>query len=109
MQIEGSIKLKPLSNNRMWQGRRFKTPEYLAYEKELSYLLKGPKIHGNYKMTINFFLKTFRTDLSNLIKPLEDCFVKAGLIEDDRYCVELVLTKTKSKEDRFDWRIDGVE
>ena len=33
------IDIKPLSVNKMWQGRRYKTYEYQKYEKEFLYLL----------------------------------------------------------------------
>jgi hypothetical protein len=34
-----AIKIKPLSVNKAWQGKRFKTNEYKQYEKEVSLLL----------------------------------------------------------------------
>jgi len=34
-----TVKIKPLSANEAWKGRRFKTDEYKTYEHSLHYLL----------------------------------------------------------------------
>lgn len=108
--MQGQLKIKPLSVNACWQGRRFKNRAYKDYEEELLWQLKGhAKINGNYRLWLNFYLRNAsRTDISNLIKPIEDIFVKAGLVEDDRYCAELHVAKFKSKEDIINWHIENV-
>ena len=56
--IKSKIEIRPLSVNACWQGRRFKTPEYKAYEEEM--LLRLPKekmIKGNVEVYIVFFFK----------------------------------------------------
>ena len=38
------IEVKPMSVNRAWQGRRFKTPEYRKYERKLIALMPDMEI-----------------------------------------------------------------
>jgi len=42
--IQQTINIKPLSVNDCWQGRRFKTKEYKAYEKEMKLMIKKQKM-----------------------------------------------------------------
>ena len=92
--IERHIKIKPVSINQAYQGRRFKNTLHKEYEKELLWKLKkGGKIEGKYRMELDFHFKTTKSDVSNYIKLLEDAIVKAGLVEDDRFCYELIARK----------------
>ena len=94
------IKVKPLSVNRVWQGRRFKTPLYKQYEKDCSWFLKGKKIDGDVEIHFKFYIKHEKTsDLDNFIKPLLDLIVKAGLIDDDRFVKKIIAQKFKSDEE----------
>lgn len=106
------VDLKPLSTNRAWQGRRFKTKEHKQYEEELLWILKGyrePKITGPYSIHFKFHIKNYsRADLSNLIKTTEDIIVKAGLVDDDSKCVHMVIDKFKADTDYFEFTISPV-
>lgn len=93
--------LKPLSTNVLWQGRRFKTKAYKDYREELGYLLGKEQVRGkNLELTVKFGLpkKSWRTDVSNLIKGLEDAIVDVGIIEDDRYITKLTLEKYPAED-----------
>ena len=84
------IECSPLSVNAAWQGRRYKTENYLAYEVEvaalLHYSVKNSAFDGLYEVTYRFYLKHHATtDYDNLIKPLQDILVKNGVIKDDRF------------------------
>ena len=96
--IETEIIIHPLSVNECWKGRRFKTPAYKSYEKELCALLPRQKmIKGMVK--VDFFFghpNAMKTDVDNLLKPLLDIITKAGYIEDDRYVMELSAKKEKT-------------
>jgi len=97
------IPVKPLSINKAWRGRRFKTPEYKQFEIDCSWWIKGKMIKGEIDITYRFYLKNYaRTDLDNLIKNLQDIIVKCGMIEDDRKIKRLVAEKFKSDEDRIE-------
>jgi len=101
------IKAKPLTVNKVWQGRRFKTKAYKDYEKEMFYLLKDIRnnqsikdIKGHVEITLEFFLKYASTsDVDNFVKPLLDILVKDGIIEDDKNIMHLDLYKYKSDTD----------
>jgi len=96
------VKIKPLSINQAWQGRRFKTPLYKFYEREL--LLKLPNIKINPKvhlrLDITFGYSNMASDIDNPLKPFLDCLQKKYNINDNMI-YELTVKKEivkKSKE-----------
>lgn len=100
------IEIKPLSINAAFQGRRFKTPAYNQYEKDLAILLPKIMYTGLVKIDYTFYLKNFlMTDVDNLIKPLQDIIVKAGIIEDDRKIISLTAKKVKSGVNGIEFKI----
>ena len=72
------INIKPLSVNEAWQGRRFKTPKYSKYEKDMLTLLPNnitiPK--DNIKLFIEFAFSNSASDIDNCLKPFIDCLQK---------------------------------
>lgn len=98
-----SLQVKPLSVNKCWQGRRFKSQDYQAYEKELWYRLPNKKILGKeFEIHYTFYLKNYGlSDIDNLIKPLQDVIVKKGIIADDRKIVFMSAKKVKAKSDKI--------
>lgn len=71
------IKIKPISVNDCWQGRRFKTRAYSDWEQELLYVL--PKIdipQGELALRIEFGLSNKNADIDNGLKPLLDVLQK---------------------------------
>lgn len=98
------IKIKPLSINKAFYGRKIKTNECKVYEKSLFYLLPKEKmIKGDVFINYRFFLKYDKiTDTSNLIKLLEDILVKKGYIEDDRFV-------RKFSAEKFHYENDIIE
>ena len=109
--IKLTINEKPLSVNKAWQGRRFKSKDYTAYEKLLLAILpRKPKICGRVSVSILFHLKNDkRTDIDNLCKPLLDIIVKRGYIEDDRLIYRLTLSKKKAERDKIELEIEKYE
>lgn len=102
------IPLKPVSVNAAWQGRRFKTQLYKDFEQEMLAIMPRNlcKIPGNYAIHLKFFLKNARAcDLSNFIKTTEDIIVKAGIVDDDRFCWHMTVEKFKSKENYLEFGI----
>jgi Holliday junction resolvase RusA-like endonuclease len=99
------IDIKPLSVNKAWQGRRFKTKEYKDFEEQLLWKLKGIKpVSGKYALHIDFYFKNYKmADLSNCLKTTEDIIVKAGLVEDDRFCYEIYLRKFGGEDKIIFW------
>jgi Holliday junction resolvase RusA-like endonuclease len=71
------ISINPLSVNKCWQGRRFKTPEYKTYETELLYLLPNKKIkEGQLTISIEFGFSSKLKDIDNPLKPFLDILQK---------------------------------
>lgn len=74
------IKIKPLSVNDAWQGRRFKTDAYKNYELALSLLLPRrdqviiPK--GKLEVFYRFGFSSSASDWDNCIKNFQDCIAK---------------------------------
>ena len=71
------IDIKPLSVNQCWQGKRFKTPKYKQYEKDMFMML--PKIdipEPPFKVYYEFGFSSANSDLDNPIKPLQDILQK---------------------------------
>ena len=93
------IKIKPLSVNQAWQGRRFKTPKYNAFQKEM--LLKLPLLKkdltGALKVTLNYGFSNKLSDIDNPCKLVLDCLVKKYGF-DDRQIYELIQTKAIVKK-----------
>ncbi len=68
-----TLDIKPMSVNDCWQGRRFKTPAYKSYEKELLYRL--PKMtmpEPPYYIIFEFGMSNIMSDWDNPVKPLQD-------------------------------------
>jgi Holliday junction resolvase RusA-like endonuclease len=103
-----NIQIKPLSTNKAWMGRKFKSDDYIDFELELSVKLKKFK---DYKMDLDktelevsytFYLKNYAlTDVGNLEKQLTDVLVANQFIKDDRYIKRLILQKERSEGDDF--------
>jgi len=67
------VKIKPLSVNQAWRGRRFKTPEHKAYREALRYLL--PKINppeGLKTLYVTFYFSSRASDIDNALKTFID-------------------------------------
>lgn len=96
------LKIKPISVNEAWQGRRYKTEIYKAYEEQLLWMFKGYKECkpcGLYGIVIKWASpNALKSDIDNVIKPFMDCLVKSGIVKDDRYCNEMHIEKIKSKD-----------
>jgi len=72
-----TINIKPLSVNECWQGKRFKTPKYKAFEKELLLKLKPKHVpKGKLLLTVFWGLSSKNADWDNPIKPFQDVIQK---------------------------------
>ena len=88
-----TIRIKPLSVNRSYQGRRFATPELKAYKQELAYLLpKAMKIPmGKLGLHYIFGVSSKNADGDNLIKAFQDCLSENYFFND---------------KDIYEWRVE---
>jgi Holliday junction resolvase RusA-like endonuclease len=79
------INIKPMSVNCAWQGKRYKSPEYKAYEKEL--LLRMKPMHipaGRLNVYYRIGFSSPLADLGNVEKPLTDILCKRYGFDDNR-------------------------
>ncbi len=104
------IDLKPLSVNDVWQGRRFKTQKYKAYEKELLYTLPNIKLpNPPYSVYYELGFSSAASDIDNPIKPLQDVLQKRYEF-DDKHIHEMIVRKFKVKkgQEYFKFEIKGL-
>ena len=106
------VNIKPLSVNNAWQGRRFKTPAYKAYEQEV--LLSLPKItipDGFLVLRLEFGYSNKLSDIDNGIKPFLDCLQKKYGFNDNR--VKLIIVAVNNNVKKGDeytkFAIESVE
>ena len=109
MRIE--LPIKPLSVNEAFQGRRFKTKKAKAYDTLLTAILPRRREPGPfYAISYRFELvNCWRTDYDNLIKILQDCIVRQGIISDDRKIVRAVIEKYPAKKDEIMVEIESLD
>jgi Holliday junction resolvase RusA-like endonuclease len=96
------VNIKPLSVNQCWQGKRYKTPKYKAYETELMYLLpniKLPKPPYEIKFTFGFSSKL--SDWDNPIKPFQDILQKRYNFDDRDIFIAVIEKKIVAKGSEF--------
>jgi Holliday junction resolvase RusA-like endonuclease len=69
-----TLKIKPLSVNRAWQGRRFRSKEYKAYQQEIALKLRKMTLpEPPYTLLLEFGVSNKAADYDNPIKPFQDC------------------------------------
>jgi Holliday junction resolvase RusA-like endonuclease len=100
------LKIKPLSVNLAWQGKRFKTPEYKAYEKEVYFSLPKMVIpEGKLEVHFTFGFSSNASDADNPVKPLMDIMQKKYGFNDSRVwriVIEKSIVKKGSEFFRFE-------
>jgi len=71
------MKIKPLSVNDAWKGRRYKSDEYKRYEHALLLLLPKIKLpEPPYRVSFEFGFSNTAADFDNPVKPLTDILQK---------------------------------
>jgi len=80
------IQIKPLSVNEAWQGKRFKTPLYKSYQRDLLLMLPKVKIEfkGDLRVDIIFGFSNKGSDIDNPLKPLIDVLQKKYKFNDNQ-------------------------
>lgn len=104
------INIKPLSTNRLWQGRRFKTPEYKVYEQEMWYLLPDMEVpQGKLSIKFEFGLSSKNADVDNCIKGCVDILQKKyGFNDRYIYKLEAVKVDVKRGEEYIDFELSTL-
>lgn len=94
------INIKPLSVNQAWQGKRFKTPKYKKFERDLLLLLPSYEVPEGDLIVCYTFGVSRLSDYDNLIKPFQDILQKKYGF-DDRRITKAIIEKVivpKGKE-----------
>lgn len=105
------LKLKALSVNRCWQGRRFKTPAYNDYEKELLYRLPRLVIPpGRLFLRLQIGFSNKASDIDNPIKPILDILQKKYGFNDKKvYVIEASKEDVKKGEEYIEFAIEPLD
>lgn len=103
--------IKPLSVNRCWQGKRFKTPEYKAYEQEVLLKLRPLRLPEKpYKLFLEFGLSNMQADWDNPIKPFVDILQKKyGFNDRDIHEAEVKKVKTEKGSEYIEFELRALE
>jgi len=104
------ISIKAISVNSCWQGRRFKTPLYTAYEEEVLYLLKKEKISsGKLFLRLTVGISNKNADLDNVVKPFVDILQKKlGFNDKQIYIMDLAKEDVKKGEEFIDYELSPL-
>lgn len=79
-----ALDIKPLSVNKAWQGKRFKTGDYEAYEKLMLLSLPAMRIPDPpYRIYYEFGMSNKLADWDNPVKPTQDCLQKKYKFNDN--------------------------
>jgi Holliday junction resolvase RusA-like endonuclease len=71
------IQIKPLSVNKAWKGRRYKTDDYKQCEHDVMWLLPKIKIpEPPFEIRFKFGFSSKSSDWDNPVKPLQDILSK---------------------------------
>lgn len=102
------INIPALSVNKVWCGRRFKTPDYKQYEKDVLFLLPKkieiPKDNKKILLKITFGVSSKNSDLDNLLKPFEDLLQKKYGFNDKRiYRIEAEKIDVEKQNEYIDF------
>ncbi len=92
-----NLNIKPLSVNKAWQGKRFKTPEYKKYEIQVLRLLPNIEIKEFKRLKITYGFSNMMSDIDNPTKLVLDLLQKKYNVN-DRDLIYLVLHKEKTKK-----------
>lgn len=97
------INIKPLSVNKAWKGRRFKTDEYKIWIKEFYCLLPPIKINfkNDLKVEVVFGFSSKASDIDNPLKPLIDVIQKKYKFNDNQIQELFVKKEIVKKGDEF--------
>lgn len=105
------VDIPPLSVNKAWQGKRFKTKDYQTYQKTVLILLPKIKLpEAPYKISFEFGFSNKASDLDNPAKLLIDIMQKKYNF-DDKEVYELNIKKViiKKGAEYFSFKIESVE
>ena len=103
-----NLKIKPLSINESFKGRRFKTDKYKTYQRDVLLMLpkldvpKGIKLH----LYIKVGFSSKGSDLDNVCKPFQDILSnKFGFNDNQIYKLSMSKEIVKKGNEYIDFKI----
>ncbi len=109
------LNIKPLSVNKAWKGRRFKTNDYKNYEKELLIMLcttdvKLESDKSKLSVFIEFGFSNRGSDIDNGLKPFLDVLQKKYGFNDSRiYSLEVLKNIVKKGDEYIEYKIKELK
>lgn len=105
------LRIKPLSVNDAWKGKRYRTDNYKIYAKAVGLMLKFDKIpKGKLKLVLRFGFSSKGSDIDNPIKPLVDILQKKYLFNDNRiYKLDVEKFDVKKGEEYLEFEFLSYE
>lgn len=102
------VDITPLSVNRCWQGKRFKTKDYGQYERDVLLLLPKFELPDKpYRISFEFGMSNKLSDVDNPIKPLLDILQKKyGFNDRDVHEISAKKLFVVSGQEYFTFRIE---
>lgn len=98
------VKIKTLSVNEAWKGRRFKSDAYSNYRKVLLFELLPPKIEipePPFQIEFKFGFSSLSSDWDNPVKPLQDILAEKYKFNDKLIKRAIVEIEQVKKGDEF--------
>lgn len=105
------IKIKPLSVNEAWEGKRYKTDKYKKYIKDLLLLLPKLKIKEDSKLEVylEFGFSNAGSDIDNPVKMILDIMQKKYGFNDSKiYKLNLIKNKVEKGNEYFSFDIKTI-
>lgn len=93
--------MKPLSVNKAWRGRLFKTPDYKKYERDVSMILPALTVpKGKLQIKIEWGFSSKASDIDNPTKLFVDILQKKyGFNDKNIYKMELTKKEVKKGQE----------
>jgi len=111
MEILNKVKIKPLSANEAWKGRRFKSDKYKSYQEALMILLPKKIVvpEGKLMLTLVFGFSNEANDIDNAIKQTQDILCSKYGFDDRRiYALRVVKIIVPKGEEYIAFSIESV-
>ncbi len=105
------IDIKPMSVNGAWKGQRFKTPEYVKYQRDVLFMLPTTTIPlAPLKIDLTYGFSSKSADIDNPTKQILDILQKKYKFNDkDIYVLNLKKRIVPKGKEYFEFFISHIE
>lgn len=101
--MKANVSIKPLGVNRAFQGRRFRTKEYLQFEKDCLFLLPAGKVPTKQNLTLylEFGFSNKLADIDGPVKLVTDILQKKYGFNDNQIYTLMVQKRIVKKGQEY--------